>query len=421
MSEVDILITNSRIFTANPEQPIIENGAIAIVGDEIVWLGNTDDLPEHLITQSTQSVSFPTGWITPGLIDCHTHLIYGGNRSAEFRRQLEGESYQQISASGGGILSTVRETRAASEDELYESAAKRLEQWLNQGVTHIEIKSGYGLDLPNEMKMLRVAQRLADNHPIDVSKTLLAAHTLAPEFSSRFSDPDVAKEEYIRYICETILPTAMAEGLVDAVDGFCEEIAFNINNIDKLFKVASKAELPLKLHAEQLSNQQGSLLAAQYDALSADHLEYLDEESTIAMAESNTVAVLLPAAFYFLRETKLPPMKLLQQHGVTIAIASDHNPGSAPVESLTLVMNMACRLFGLTPMQALYGVTINAAKALGVAETKGSLEVGKQADILHWDIHELDDLSYYFGAHQPDMTIHSGRLLNQPTRMSSLT
>lgn len=414
MKQIDILITNSQIFTANIDQPVINDGAIAISQGKIIWIGDTDAIPEQYIANAQQTISLPQGWITPGFIDCHTHLVYGGSRSSEFRRQLEGETYEQISASGGGILSTVKATRELSEDMLYASAAKRLSHWLNQGVTHIEIKSGYGLDLENELKMLRVAQRLEQNHSVGISKTLLAAHTVAPEYNLRYPDNSVAKEEYMRYVCDEIIPRAKAEGLVDAIDGFCENIAFNISEIESLFKASSELDIPVKLHAEQLSNQQGSLVAAKHNALSVDHLEYLDEESIQAMAESNTVAVLLPAAFYFLRETKLPPVDLLRKYKIPVAIASDHNPGSAPIQSITLVLNMACRLFGLTPTESLYGLTINAAKALGLNQSKGSLEVGKQADILHWNINELDDLCYYFGSHEPDLTVYSGRLLRQP-------
>lgn len=410
MQPINTLIRDSQIFTADATFGVLEHGAIAISDDQIIWVGNDSDLPEQFIDNAQQTLQFSDGWITPGLIDCHTHLVYGGNRSNEFRRQLSGESYAEISASGGGILSTVKATRDASQDELFNLAADRLKHWLNQGVTHVEIKSGYGLSLESELKMLRVARRLEHNYPIGVSKTLLAAHSLPPEYTERFSDNGTARAAYIKHICDDILPAALNEKLVDAVDGFCENIAFSTEDMRVLFEFAKSNQVPLKLHAEQLSNQQGSLLAAEHGALSVDHLEYLDEESIKAMAESGTVAVLLPAAFYFLQETQLPPMQLLKQYDIPIALATDHNPGSAPVESLPLMLNMGCRLFGLTPNEALSGITINAAKALGIAEQKGSLEEGKQADLIHWPVKNLDDLSYYFGDHRPDLIMQSGQV-----------
>ena len=410
MKPIDILIRNSQIFTAQTEHSVINNGAIAIQDGQIIWMGNDNDLPQDYLDNATETLSFDTGWITPGLIDCHTHLVYGGNRSDEFRRQLNGESYAQISASGGGIMSTVRATREASEETLFTTAAERLQHWLAQGVTHIEIKSGYGLTLESELKMLRVAQRLGQEFPIHVSKTLLAAHTLPPEFAEQYPDKSEARKAYIEHICRDILPAAIAANLVDAIDGFCENIAFSSDDIDALFQIAKAHNIPLKLHAEQLSNQQGSLLAAQHGALSVDHLEYLDEASIQAMAQSGTVAVLLPAAFYFLQETQQPPVDLLRQYNIPIALATDHNPGSAPVQSLPLMLNMGCRLFALTPTEALMAVTANAAKALGISAQKGSLAIGKQADIVHWPVSSLDDLSYYFGAQQPDCIIQAGEV-----------
>lgn len=410
MKPIDILIRNSQIFTAQTEHSVINNGAIAIQDGQIIWMGNDIDLPQDYLGNTTKTLSFDTGWITPGLIDCHTHLVYGGNRSDEFRRQLNGESYAQISASGGGIMSTVRATREASEETLFATASERLQHWLAQGVTHIEIKSGYGLTLESELKMLRVAQRLGQEFPIQVSKTLLAAHSLPPEFTDQYPDKSEARKAYIEHICRDIVPAAVAANLVDAIDGFCENIAFTSDDINALFQIAKAHNIPLKLHAEQLSNQQGSLLAAQHGALSVDHLEYLDEASIQAMAQSGTVAVLLPAAFYFLQETQRPPVDLLRQYNIPIALATDHNPGSAPVQSLPLMLNMGCRLFALTPAEALMAVTANAAKALGISAQKGSLAIGKQADLVHWPVSSLDDLSYYFGAQQPDCIIQAGEV-----------
>ena len=410
MQPISMLIRDSQIFTADSATGVLEHGAVAISGHQIVWVGNDSELPENLIENAQQTIHFSDGWITPGLIDCHTHLVYGGNRSDEFRRQLSGETYADISASGGGILSTVKATREASEDELFSLAADRLGHWLNQGVTHIEIKSGYGLTLESELKMLKVAQRLEDSFAIGVSKTLLAAHSLPPEYAENFSDKATARAAYIKHICEDILPAALTEKLIDSVDGFCESIAFSTDDMEILFQSAKANDIPIKLHAEQLSNQHGSLLAAQHGALSVDHLEYLDEESIKSMAMAGTVAVLLPAAFYFLQETQLPPMSLLKQYAIPIALATDHNPGSAPVESLPLMLNMGCRLFGLTPSEALSGITINAAKALGISEQKGSLVAGKQADLVHWPVSNLDDLSYYFGAHKPDYIVQAGQV-----------
>ncbi|WP_415763880.1 imidazolonepropionase [Pseudomonas sp. CP4] len=366
---------------------IIEDAAIVTFGTLIEWIGPRTQLPsgEYPAVNDLQGA-----WVTPGLIDCHTHTVFGGNRSGEFEKRLQGVSYAEIAAQGGGIASTVRATREATEDELFASAAKRLKSLMRDGVTTVEMKSGYGLDMANERKLLRVIRRLAEELPISVRSTCLAAHALPPEYKDRADD-------YIDLICEQMLPALAAEGLVDAVDAFCEYLAFSPEQVERVFVAAQQLGLPVKLHAEQLSSLHGSSLAARYKALSADHLEFMDEADAIAMAAADTVAVLLPGAFYFLRETQLPPMDALRRHKVKIAIASDLNPGTSPALSLRLMLNMACTCFRMTPEEALAGATIHAAQALGMAQTHGSLEVGKVADFVAWDIERPADLAYWLG------------------------
>ncbi|MBV6289816.1 imidazolonepropionase [Pseudomonas aegrilactucae] len=366
---------------------IIEDAAIVTSAGRIDWVGPRHALPD-LLPDST--VDLGGAWVTPGLIDCHTHAVFGGNRSGEFEQRLQGVSYAEIAAQGGGIASTVRATRAASEDQLYASALRRVQALMRDGVTTLEIKSGYGLDLANEGKMLRVARRLGETLALTVRTTCLAAHALPPEYTGRADD-------YIEHVCEQMLPALAAEGLVDAVDAFCEYLAFSPAQVERLFLKARELGLPVKLHAEQLSSLHGSSLAARYQALSADHLEFMDEDDAIAMANAGTVAVLLPGAFYFLRETQLPPMDALRRHGVKIAIASDLNPGTSPALSLRLMLNMACTLLRMTPEEALAGVTVHAATALGLGDSHGSLEVGKVADFVAWDIERPADLAYWLG------------------------
>ncbi|MBI6728238.1 imidazolonepropionase [Pseudomonas amygdali] len=372
---------------AHGKYSIIENAAIVTSGALIEWIGPETELaePEH-----DNCVDLGGAWVTPGLIDCHTHTVFCGNRSGEFEQRLQGVSYAEIAAAGGGIASTVRATRAASEDELYASAERRLRHLLKDGVTTVEMKSGYGLDLENERKILRVIRRLGNTQPVTVRATCLAAHALPPEYADRADD-------YINHICNDMLPTLAAEGLVDAVDAFCEYLAFSPAQVEQVFISAGQLALPVKLHAEQLSSLGGSSLAARYKALSADHLEFMTEDDAVAMAAAGTVAVLLPGAFYFLRETQLPPMEALRKHGVPIAISTDLNPGTSPGLSLRLMLNMACTLFRMTPEEALAGVTFNAAKALGMSATHGSLEVGKVADFVAWDIERPADLAYWLG------------------------
>lgn len=379
---------------------IIKNAALISSGTHIDWIGPEQDLPD--ITD-IQVCDLQGRWVTPGLIDCHTHSVFGGNRSLEFEQRLEGVSYAEIAAQGGGIASTVRATRAANEDELLASGLKRVRALLRDGVTSIEIKSGYGLDYTNERKMLRVIRQIAKQLPMTVKSTCLAAHAMPPEYSS--TDQDA----YIDHICNEMLPKLHAEGLIDAVDAFCEYLAFTPAQVERVFQTAQQLNLPVKLHAEQLSALGGAALAARYQALSADHLEYLNEQDVIAMAKNNTVAVLLPGAFYFLRETKYPPVALLQQHGVPIALSSDLNPGTSPALSLRLMMNMGSTLFRLTPEQTLAGVTLHAAQALGLQHSHGSLEVSKVADFVAWEIEHPSELTYWLGGDLSKRIIRHGQ------------
>ncbi len=380
---------------AHGKYSIIEDAAILTADGLIEWIGPRSEAP------AGQGVDLGGAWVTPGLIDCHTHTVFGGNRSGEFEQRLQGVSYAEIAAAGGGIASTVRATRAATEDELFASARKRLVSLLRDGVTTVEIKSGYGLDLASERKMLRVIRRLGDALPLSVRATCLAAHALPPEYKDRADD-------YIAHICDEMLPALAAEGLVDAVDAFCEYLAFSPAQVEKVFLKARELGVPVKLHAEQLSSLHGSSLAARYQALSADHLEFMTEDDCKAMAAAGTVAVLLPGAFYFLRETQLPPMDALRKHGVAIAIASDLNPGTSPALSVRLMLNMACTLFRMTPEEALAGATVYAAKALGLGASHGSLEVGKVADFVAWDIERPADLAYWLGGELNKRVVRHG-------------
>jgi imidazolonepropionase len=366
---------------------VIEDGALVCESGRISWLGPMAELPQ---LSGAEVMDLEGRWITPGLIDCHTHLVYGGDRAAEFEMRLEGASYEDIAKAGGGILSTLKATRAADEESLQASALKRLDALLAEGVTTVEIKSGYGLDRANEAKMLRVARSLESERPVSIVTTFLGAHALPPEAAGD-------KDAYIENVCKEQLPAIAAEGLVDAVDAFCEKIAFDREQTRHVFETAKALGLPIKIHAEQLSDLGGAKLAADMGALSADHLECLDEEGVAAMARNATVAVLLPGAFYFLRETKLPPLEALREAGVPLAIATDANPGSSPLTSLLTTMNMACTLFGLTPLEALAGVTVHAARALGLAEDRGSLAPGKRCDLAIWEIERPAELAYRIG------------------------
>jgi imidazolonepropionase len=380
----------------------LEHAALLVDDDRLHWVGALADLPSVAISERHD---LGGAWVTPGLIDCHTHLVFGGDRSGEFEQRLQGVSYAQIAASGGGIASSVRATRAASEEELLESALRRARPLLAEGVTVLEVKSGYGLDLASERKMLRVARRLGELLPVTVRTTCLAAHAVPAEFAGR-------ADEYITAICDDWLPQLAAEGLVDAVDAFCEHLAFSPAQVERVFQAAGRLGLPVKLHAEQLSVQHGAALAARYGALSADHLEYLVEQDIEAMAAAGTVAVLLPGAFLTLRETQLPPVDALRAHGVPIALATDANPGTSPVLSLRLMLNLGCTLFRLTPEQALAGVTLNAARALGIAEHYGSLEPGKYADFVAWNITRPAELAYWLGGQLDTRIVHHGKELS---------
>ncbi|WP_145560402.1 imidazolonepropionase [Yersinia mollaretii] len=377
---------------------LIPQGAMAVTGGKIVWIGPHSELPAF---NASREVVYQGGLITPGLIDCHTHLVFGGDRSAEFEQRLNGVSYADIAAQGGGILSTVRSTRNTSEQQLLEQALFRLTPLLAEGVTCIEIKSGYGLDLESEMKMLRVARKLGELLPITVKTTCLAAHALPPEFAGRADD-------YIDFVCHTLIPHVAAEGLADAVDAFCEHLAFSPAQVERVFLAARQAGLPVKLHAEQLSALNGSTLAANYNALSADHLEYATESDVQAMSKAGTVAVLLPGAYYLLRETQCPPVELFRQYNVPMALASDANPGTSPALSLRLMLNMACTLFRMTPEEALAGVTCHAAQALGLQETQGTLEIGKLANWVHWPLSRPAELAYWLGGQLPAAVVFQG-------------
>ena len=394
---------NCHIATMqNGRYSIIENAALITEAQQIQWIGTAADAMTQLDLSTAETIDLDGAWLTPGLIDCHTHSVFAGNRSIEFEQRLQGLSYAEIAAQGGGIMSTVRATRQASESELLLSARQRIEQLRLEGVTTIEIKSGYGLDYLSERKMLRVIRQLAVELPLTVKSTCLAAHALPPEFVGR-------SDEYIDYICTEMLPKLHAEQLVDAVDAFCEHLAFQPAQVERLFQAAQALGLPIKLHAEQLSALGGSSLAARYRALSADHLEYMTEADVQAMAQSGTVAVLLPGAFYLLREKQYPPLESLKRHGVAIAISTDLNPGTSPVLSLRLVMNMGCTLFELTPEQALAGVTLHAAKALGIETQYGSLEVGKKADFVAWKIQHPAEISYWLGGDLSKRIIRHGQ------------
>jgi imidazolonepropionase len=361
--------------------------AIAMSGGKIVWVGPDRDVPEDYSNWPRRDLEGRL--VTPALIDCHTHIVHGGNRAREFEMRLEGASYEELARAGGGIVSTVRATRETSEDALLADALGRVDVLIGEGVATIEIKSGYGLDIETELKMLRVARRIGQERSIRVRTSFLGAHAVPPEYKDR---PDA----YIDEICIPALDAAHQAGLADAVDGFCEGIAFTPDQIERVFRRAAEIGLPVKLHAEQLSNLGGAKLAAQYGALSADHLEYLDEAGVDAMAAAGTVAVLLPGAFYTLRETQSPPVALLRKHGVPIAIATDCNPGSSPLNSILLTMNMACTLFRLTPEEALFGVTKHAARALGLDDC-GVIAPGMRADLVIWDIEEPAELAYRIG------------------------
>ena len=377
--------------------------ALGIAGGKIAWTGPEVELPAFECTPQYAEHDGAGAWVTPGLVECHTHLVFGGSRADEFRRRLAGATYEEIARAGGGIVSTVAATRTASEEDLFAAAAPRLRRLMAEGVTAVEIKSGYGLDTPTEAKMLRVARRLGRELPVTVYTTFLGAHALPTEYSGR-------PQEYIELVCADMLPALAGQGLVDAVDVFCENIAFSVAQSERLFQAAARLGLPVKMHAEQLSNIGGTQLAARYGALSTDHLEYAVEADVEAMRRAGTVAVLLPAAYYCLRETKRPPVDLFRRHGVPMAISTDCNPGSSPVLSPLMTMNLACTLFGLTVEEALAGYMRNAALALGRADLHGALETGRDADFALWDIEAPAELVYWVGARPCRVVIRHGQI-----------
>ena len=397
-----MLLTNARIVTLaiDQEYALIEDGAIALNGEQIAWVGPSADIPESF--RSEDVTDLEGRLVTPALIDCHTHIVFGGNRATEFELRLNGASYEEVAHAGGGIVSTVSATRAAPEDALLEDALGRVDALIAEGVTVIEVKSGYGLDQATELKMLRVARQIAQVRPIDVHTSFLGAHAVPPEFKGK---PDA----YIDEICIPALRAAHAEGLVDVVDGFCEGIAFDTAQIARVFDVAIELGLPVKLHAEQLSNIGGTQLAAKYKALSADHVEYATDADAQALAKSGTVAVVLPGAFYTLRETQAPPIQSFRDHGVPMALATDCNPGSSPLTSPLLTMNMACTLFRMTPLEALRGMTVNAARALGATD-RGRIVKGAQADLCIWNASHPAELAYRIGFNPLHKRIYKGAL-----------
>jgi len=401
LTQVDRVWRNARIATmadTGCAYGAIEGACIAARDGRIVWVGPEADAPD---LRADETTDLEGRWITPGLIDCHSHLVYAGNRAEEFEQRLKGATYEQIARSGGGILSTVKATRAASQEELVRQSLIRLDDMLGEGVTTVEIKSGYGLDVENERKMLSAARELASHRSVRVKTTFLGAHALPPEAADD-------KDAYIRSVCEDQLPAVVAAGLADAVDGFCETIAFSPAQIRKVFEAAAAHGLPVKLHAEQLSNLGGGALASEFDALSADHLEHVDEAALIKMAAAATVAVLLPGAFYFLRDTNVPPIELMRRHGVAMAVATDCNPGSSPMTSLLLALNMACTLFRLTPEEALAGATCNAALALGLGHETGTIAAGLCCDLAIWNIEHPAELAYCIGANPLHSRIFGG-------------
>ena len=401
MPHWDLLLTDARIASMREDGAAygaVGDDALAIADGRIAWVGRSDDLPD---TPVENRRSLEGRWVTPALIDCHTHLVFAGNRATEFEQRLTGASYEDIAAAGGGILSTVRATRAADIDALSAASSERMLSLRSEGVATVEIKSGYGLDLDTELRMLQVARDLGELHRMSVATTFLGAHATPPEFRER-------KDDYVRFLIDEVLPAATDRGLVDAVDAYCESIAFSVPQVAALFEHAGEIDLPVKLHADQLSDTGGAELAARFDALSADHLEYASLNGVRALADSGSVAVLLPGAFLTLRETQQPPVDALRDHGIGMAVASDCNPGTSPLCSLRAAMSLAATLFRLTPEECLAGVTREAARALGLSADRGTLEAGKRADIAIWSIEHPAELSYWLGLNQLESLIVGG-------------
>ena len=397
-----MLFKNATIATMTNQGSygLIECGALYIRDGKIDWVGKVSEIPSEFLHSKSEDLEGRL--VTPGLIDCHTHIVYGGNRSVEFEMRLNGASYEDVARAGGGIISTVSDTRLSSIEDLVEDSLPRVDQLISEGVTLIEVKSGYGLDRETELKMLKAARQIQSERPIRVVTTFLGAHAVPPEYKD---DPDT----YIDTICIPTLHDANNEGLVDSVDAFCENIAFDVNQVERVFQSAKKMGLPVKVHSEQLSHMGGTKLAADYRALSADHIEYANAQDAKALSIAGTVAVLLPGAFYTLRETQLPPLLDLRNEKVPIAIATDCNPGSSPLTSILLTMNMACTLFQMTPEETLAGVTKNAAKALGRKDS-GTIEIGNRADLCIWDVKHPAELSYRIGFNPLHQRIFGGTL-----------
>jgi imidazolonepropionase len=397
------ILTNARLATMSPDRPglgVIENGRVMIEDGRIVAIGEASEIA---ISAGAEVIDCEGRWVTPGLIDCHTHLVHAGNRAREFEMRLAGASYEEIARAGGGIVSSVRQVREASEADLVAQTLPRLDALIAEGVTTIEVKSGYGLTVDDELKMLRAARQLAEKRQVAITTTYLGAHATPADYNGRNRD----------FIEEVVLPglkAAQAQGLVDAVDGFCEGIAFSPDEMRIIFDAATSLGLPVKLHADQLSNLHGAALAAEYQALSADHLEYTDEDGASAMARAGTVAVLLPGAYYFIRETKKPPVDLFRKYGTAMALATDCNPGTSPLTSLLLTMNMAATLFHMTVDECLLGITRNAARALGRLDTVGTIEVGKQADLAIWSVESPAELVYRIGFNPLHQRIWNGHI-----------
>jgi imidazolonepropionase len=403
----DTLWTDANLATMAPggaPYGAIERGAIGVTDGRIAFVGHAADLPADKSSVARAVRRCDGAWITPGLIDCHTHLVFGGDRAREFEMRLQGASYEEVARAGGGIVSTVAATRAATKEALVEGADKRLAGMTREGLTTIEIKSGYGLDLETEMKMLEAAGELGQRADVRVKRTFLGLHALPPEFKDD-------RAAYVQLVADVMIPAVASAGLADAVDAFCENIGFTAEEVDYVFSAARAHGLEVKLHAEQLSNQNGAALAARYQALSADHLEYLDEAGVAAMARGGSVAVLLPGAFYFLRERQLPPIEKLRAAGVAMAVAGDCNPGTSPMTSPLMALNMACTLFRLTPEEALAGMTREAARALGLLDEIGTLQIGKAADFAVWDVGRPAELSYWLGAPLLRERVFAGRVV----------
>jgi len=400
----DTLLVNANLATmraGGAPYGAIRDGAIGITAGRIEWVGPRDDLSATPESLATEVLDAERAWVTPGLVDCHTHLVYGGNRAAEFEMRLNGASYEEIARAGGGIVSTVLTTRDASDNELATSASGRLKTLLSEGVTTVEIKSGYGLDLATELRMLRIARLLGDTAPVTVKTTFLGAHAVPAEFKGR-------ADAYIDFVVNEVLPAVASAGLADAVDCFCENIGFTLEQTMRVFDAAKALGLPVKLHADQRTDTGGAALAAKYGALSADHIEYSNEAGIAAMAAAGTVGVLLPGAYYFLREDHLPDIAAMRRHGLDMALATDSNPGSSPLVSILLALNFGCTIFRLTPEEALAGITRNGAKALGMGTTHGTIEAGKVADLVLWKVDAPAELAYAMGANPCLRVLKSG-------------